>query len=262
MYVGYLFMHNFFTLMKTSRRDLLEWMKSLNIEINKIEELGQGTAMCHLLSMIHPNTSFVYLKNPTTKYDYLKNLKVVQNFFFVNNIELRFPIGKLVECKLQDNLEMAQWLYKYYVKCTKNKSREIEKKNKNPHKEDTSAISNKNEIIIDTDFREKNRHDIIENLKKHYEECNTKLEDKYKEVLEQNKILYDNLKEKDEKNLIYKEKLGFFADNNIQDLINSLEKDRDFYFLILIEIEEYIKNNDILNENIKNDIFNILYKKQ
>lgn len=265
----------FSTLMKTSRRELLEWMKSLDIQINKIEELGQGTAICQLLSIMHPSSSLSYIKNPSSEYEYLKNLKVAQNFFYLNSVEVKFPISKLVECKLQDNLEMAQWLYKYYVKCTKNKRNVLEKSttviselvnttskdttSKSPTNKDTS---NKSPTNRDTELREKNRKDIIENIKKHYEEINMKVEDKCNQLIEDNKKLNEQIKLKEEEINILKDKLGVFADNEVQVLIKDLEENRDFYFLILVEIEKYLTGCTNLDEGVRDDIFNILYKKQ
>ncbi|WUR03683.1 microtubule integrity protein [Vairimorpha necatrix] len=122
--------------MKTSRLELVEWLRDLGININKIEEIGQGTAICKLLNLFHPNVTFNYVKNPSSNYEYLKNLKI--------------PIEKLVQCKLQDNIEFAQWLYKYFIKNYK----QIKKNN------EESTILNNEESV-----REKNKKEILENIK-------------------------------------------------------------------------------------------------
>ncbi|EQB62319.1 eb1 protein [Vairimorpha apis BRL 01] len=101
---------------KTSRKQLISWFNSLKIPITKIEDLGTGAPICNLLNIIHPTYRLVYTQSPSSKYEYLKNLKVAQGFFFETGVKLKFDIEKLVECKLQDNLEVAQWLYKYYVR--------------------------------------------------------------------------------------------------------------------------------------------------
>ncbi|EEQ82749.1 hypothetical protein NCER_100495 [Vairimorpha ceranae BRL01] len=231
--------------MITSRKELIRWLKSLNIHINCIEEFGQGTAICHLLTIIHPNKSFNFIKEPSTTYEYLRNLKTAQGFFQENNIEVRFPIEKLVQCKLQDNLEFAQWMYKYYIKNHNNK---------------TKKITNKDEVTREFE-REKNRKEIVDNLKKHSVEQNTKLEDKCLKLEENYNQLLEKFKKTEEDNLMLKSKLGIFADNDVQKVIKELEENRNFYFCILVEIEKYLTECDSIEENVKNDIFNILYKK-
>ncbi|WUR04641.1 microtubule-associated protein RP/EB family member/BIM1-like [Vairimorpha necatrix] len=233
--------------MKTSRRELVEWLRDLGININKIEEIGQGTAICKLLNLIHPNVSFNYVKNPSSNYEYLKNLKVAQSFFAENKIDVRFPIEKLVQCKLQDNIEFAQWLYKYFIKNYK----QIKKNN------EESIILNNEESV-----REKNRQEIIENIKKHNEDHNVKLEDKYNLVLEENKRLINVIRNQELELATLKSQKSQIKNEELQKLMSDLEKNRDFYFSILVDIEKFLIEYSNIEKNVKEEILSLLYRKE
>lgn len=47
-------------------------------------------------------------------YEFLANYKVLQNVFIRNRIDKPIPIDRLVRCKMQDNLEFLQWLKKFW----------------------------------------------------------------------------------------------------------------------------------------------------
>ncbi|WUR04827.1 protein BIM1 [Vairimorpha necatrix] len=202
--------------MKTSRRELVEWLRDLGININKIEEIGQGTAICKLLNLIHLNVPLNYVKNPSSNYEYLKNLKVAQSFFAENKIDVRFLIEK-----------------------TK------------------STILNNEESV-----REKNRQEILENIKKHNEDHNVKLEDKYNLVLEENMRLINVIRNQELELATLKSQKSQIKNEEIQKLMSDLEKNRDFYFSILVDIEKFLIDNSNIENNVKEEILSLLYRKE
>lgn len=48
------------------------------------------------------------------EYESLTNYKVLQNVFNKNRIDKPIPVDRLVRCKMQDNLEFLQWIKKFW----------------------------------------------------------------------------------------------------------------------------------------------------
>ncbi|KAF9199421.1 hypothetical protein BGZ49_010466 [Haplosporangium sp. Z 27] len=48
------------------------------------------------------------------EYEYLANYKVLQNCFTAHKVDKSIPIDRLMKCKMQDNLEFLQWLKRYW----------------------------------------------------------------------------------------------------------------------------------------------------
>lgn len=47
-------------------------------------------------------------------YESLANFKILQNVFVKNRIDKPIPVDRLVRCKMQDNLEFLQWIKKFW----------------------------------------------------------------------------------------------------------------------------------------------------
>ncbi|KAL2222974.1 putative microtubule associated protein EB1 [Thermoascus aurantiacus ATCC 26904] len=52
--------------------------------------------------------------NVNTEYAYLQNFKILQNVFNRHGIDKPIPVEQLVKCRMQDNLEFLQWTKKYW----------------------------------------------------------------------------------------------------------------------------------------------------
>lgn len=127
-----------------SRKALLEWLKSLNISISSIEEIGKGDALCSLLTLLDSNFP-KYKINPRNATDYSFNLKLVQAYLNGKNIKLYFPIDKMVNLKMQDNLEVLQWFHKYYEKEIMNRREETIAVKEESVTKNTESIARKDE---------------------------------------------------------------------------------------------------------------------
>ncbi len=238
--------------MVNSRKELVSWFNALGIQINRIEDLGKGTAICLLLSKIHPTFPSSFLLNPTNDYEYLKNMKIIQSFFIQHKIDMYFPVDKLVKCKLQDNLEVAQKLYKYYVNVVKDGRMEdgrVEGEKCNDRKEENVKEEDKVKDEVKLKGRDDIRKEIIQNLKNVVP--NERLENERLERLElENERLREEVKK-------YKNALGELA--SAREVLRALEENRDFYFKKLVEIEKYLVECE---EPQKETIFDILYRKE
>lgn len=52
--------------------------------------------------------------NVTSDWQYIANLKILQNCFDKHDIQRTIPIQSLVKCKMQDNLEFLQWTKRFW----------------------------------------------------------------------------------------------------------------------------------------------------
>ncbi|KAI9041301.1 microtubule-binding protein BIM1 [Aspergillus affinis] len=52
--------------------------------------------------------------NVNTEYAYLQNFKVLQNVFARHHVDKPVPVEHLTKCRMQDNLEFLQWVKRYW----------------------------------------------------------------------------------------------------------------------------------------------------
>ncbi|KAF7968142.1 hypothetical protein HWV62_29953 [Athelia sp. TMB] len=102
--------------MAVSRADLLAWLNELlQINYTKIEQCGSGGAYCQILDSIYGDVPMTRVKmNAKHEYEYIANFKVLQNAFKVKKIDKPILVEKLVKCKMQDNLEFLQWMKRFW----------------------------------------------------------------------------------------------------------------------------------------------------
>lgn len=243
--------------MVSSRKELVSWFNGLGIRISRIEDLGKGTAICLLLSQLHPSFPSSFLKDPSNDYEYLKNMKIIQGFLIQEKIDFYFPVDRLVKCKLQDNLEVAQKLYKYYEK---KKSIGGGCKDTVNFKDECSkdVVETKEECSKDNydtlegvNPREMRRLEIIQGLKK--EEFVTS---NNQSLQKENERLREELGQKELEILKFRNTLGELASS--REILRALEENRDFYFKKLVEIEKYLEETEVPE---KETLFGILYRK-
>lgn len=99
-----------------SRTELLNWLNNtLDLQYNKVEQCGTGAAYCQLLDCIMGGVPMGKVKfDALTEYDYLHNFKILQAGFNKHKINKTMDVGRLVKCRLLDNLELLQWFKKFW----------------------------------------------------------------------------------------------------------------------------------------------------
>lgn len=104
------------SIMGESRTELIAWINTLlSLSYTKIEQLGSGAAYAQVIDSIYFNVPLSKIKfDAKHEYEYLANYKVLQEAFKRNRIDKPIPVDRLVRCKMQDNLEFAQWLKKFW----------------------------------------------------------------------------------------------------------------------------------------------------
>ncbi|KAF8526978.1 EB1 domain-containing protein [Hysterangium stoloniferum] len=119
--------------MGESRTELLAWLNELlQVSYTKIEQCGAGGAYCQILDSIYGDVPMSRVKMQAKhEYEYLANYKIMQNVFKAKKIDKEFD--KLTKCKMQyvlllqclrindyiashqrDNLEFLQWMKKFW----------------------------------------------------------------------------------------------------------------------------------------------------
>ncbi|CAO3598896.1 unnamed protein product [Absidia cylindrospora] len=102
--------------MGKSRTELLSWVNNLlQINYTKVEQAGTGSAYCQIMDSIYGNVAMNKVKFDTRQeYEYVGNFKVLQNIFDKHKIDKIIPVDKLMKCKFQDNLEFMQWVKRFW----------------------------------------------------------------------------------------------------------------------------------------------------
>ncbi|KAI0747498.1 calponin homology domain-containing protein [Fomes fomentarius] len=102
--------------MGESRTELLAWLNDLlQINYNKVEQCGTGGAYCQVIDSIFGDVPMARVKmNAKHEYEFIANFKILQNAFRQHKVEKPIPVEKLVKCKMQDNLEFLQWIKRFW----------------------------------------------------------------------------------------------------------------------------------------------------
>ncbi|KAI8076060.1 putative EB1-like protein [Thamnidium elegans] len=102
--------------MGESRTDLLAWINDLlQLNYTKVEQAGTGAAYCQIMDSVFNDVNMTKVKFDTKhEYEYVANFKVLQHTFDKHKIDKIIPVDKLMKCKFQDNLEFMQWVKRYW----------------------------------------------------------------------------------------------------------------------------------------------------
>ncbi|GAA5846825.1 hypothetical protein JCM9279_004455 [Rhodotorula babjevae] len=125
--------------MASSRTELLEWINDLlQLNYTKVQTvmshtlaasssqeatrrgrsfawLGAGGVYCQIIDSIFGDVPMNKVKmQAKQEYEYLANFRILQNSFKVHAIDKPIPVDRLVRCKMQDNLEFLQWLKRFW----------------------------------------------------------------------------------------------------------------------------------------------------
>jgi len=99
------------------RNELLNWLNEiLSLGYTKVEQTASGAAHCQIMDAIYPGKVPLHKVNFNAKFDYeyVKNFKVLQEIFNKLAIEKYIDVQKLIKGKYQDNLEFLQWIKRYF----------------------------------------------------------------------------------------------------------------------------------------------------
>nr|XP_004226235.1 microtubule-associated protein RP/EB family member 1 isoform X6 [Ciona intestinalis] len=100
-----------------SRQELVAWVNdSLELNISKIEHLCTGAVYCQFMNMLFGNKMHMKKVKWGSKleHEYIANFKLLQDCFLKTGVDKVVPIEKLVKGRFQDNFEFVQWFKKFF----------------------------------------------------------------------------------------------------------------------------------------------------
>ncbi|XP_020776200.2 microtubule-associated protein RP/EB family member 3a isoform X2 [Boleophthalmus pectinirostris] len=100
-----------------SRHDMLAWVNdSLQLNYSKIEQLCSGAAYCQFMDYLFPGC--LLLKKvkfqARLEHEFIQNFKILQKAFQRMSVEKIIPVERLVKGRFQDNFEFVQWFKTFF----------------------------------------------------------------------------------------------------------------------------------------------------
>lgn len=100
-----------------SRHEMLAWVNDcVQTRYAKVEELCSGAAYCQFMDMLFPGCIPVKRVKFKTKleHEYISNFKLLQGAFKKMTVDKIVPVDKLVKGRFQDNFEFLQWFKRFF----------------------------------------------------------------------------------------------------------------------------------------------------
>ncbi|CAH9089944.1 unnamed protein product [Cuscuta epithymum] len=245
------------------RSEILAWINStLHLSMSKVEEACTGAVQCQLMDSVHPGMVPMHKVNFDAKseYEMIQNYKVLQEVFNKLKITKHIEVSKLVKGRPLDNLEFMQWMKRYCDSVGGGSSghnynalerREASKGGKEVCKR--SAAASSQQPSAKTSSAASTKHHVPHNTRRSDATTNTST---------------TNLSGKTSRpsssggRPVYSEAEKAAHEQQITELklsVDSLERERDFYFAKLRDIEIVCQCPEIENLPVVQALKKILY---
>ncbi|KAJ2513037.1 microtubule integrity protein mal3 [Coemansia sp. RSA 1939] len=99
-----------------SRQSLIAWVNDLlQTSYTKVEQFGTGAAYCQILDSIYGDVRLDRVKfDANQEYEYMENFKIFQNTLAKHKVDKPLDALRLMKCRFQDNFELIQWLKRFW----------------------------------------------------------------------------------------------------------------------------------------------------
>ncbi|XP_035663914.1 microtubule-associated protein RP/EB family member 1-like isoform X2 [Branchiostoma floridae] len=100
-----------------SRHEMIAWVNDcLQLKYSKIEDLCTGAAYCQFMDMLFAGSVVMKKVKFVAKleHEYIQNFKLLQGAFKKKGVDKIIPVDKLVKGRFQDNFEFVQWFKKFF----------------------------------------------------------------------------------------------------------------------------------------------------
>ncbi|KAL0536533.1 hypothetical protein IC582_025482 [Cucumis melo] len=232
------------------RSEILSWINStLHLNLSKVEESCSGAVQCQLMDAVHPGMVSMHKVNFDAKseYEMIQNYKVLQDVFNKLKITKHIEVSKLVKGRPLDNLEFMQWM-KWYCDSINggvlhnynaSERREACKGGKEASKKFAASQSSaKNSVAT-------SRSQTSQNARRNEATAS---------INSANQSAKASRPSSSNGAAVYDEQI-----TELKLSIDSLEKERDFYFAKLRDIEILCQSHEIQDSNVVRAIKKILY---
>ena len=99
------------------RKEIIDFINNtLELRLTKVEDTASGAVACQLLDIMYPNTVPMNKVDWSAKQstEYLHNYKILQTCFTKLRIDRHVDVDRLITAKYMDNLEFMQWFKRYF----------------------------------------------------------------------------------------------------------------------------------------------------
>ena len=99
------------------RNELVLWVNTLlRMKIQKVEQCASGAIYCQIMDAAHPNIVPMHKVSfqARAEHEYVQNYKVLQTVFDKLKIAKNIEVEKLCKARPLDNLEFLQWMKRYF----------------------------------------------------------------------------------------------------------------------------------------------------
>jgi len=100
-----------------SRHEMMQWINdSLVTNFTKIEQMCSGAAYCQFMDMLFENCVPIKKVKFQAKleHEFIQNWKLLQTGFKKVGVDKTIPVDKLIKGRFQDNFEFCQWFKKFF----------------------------------------------------------------------------------------------------------------------------------------------------